>query len=413
MARTATRTSSWRDRVAHNSAQQRSKASNFGHLILPRGVPVFKEEGNTRVSLDILPYTVTDPNHPDKDEERGAAVEGSQWYRRPYKLHRSIGADNAALVCPTSIGKKCPICEHRQNLLNSGQANWQDEAMKKLRPSGRSIYYVVPIGHRKYDQRAHLWDISDFCFQAKLNDEIEENVDFGMFPDPAEGLTLKIRFTDQKIGSNSFAETSRIDFEQRNYAYGDEDIEGLATLDNVLEIKDYAEIRRAFFETGDIEPDDLDPPEDEVTEPAPRLRTIPRAGAASNGQAGQPTTRPTRRAAPPPEDEDDQQDDEPPEEEAEEEAAPPRRATRSVAPAAAPTRAAPTRSLTRPARPAAAPAEAEEPAPQQRRPLRRQTAAGAGQCPSGYAFGVDCDQHDECEACTVWQACYDAQAEAA
>ena len=58
--------SSWRDKVSFNSAQQRSKASNFGHLVLPRGVPVFKEEGNTRVNIDILPYMVTDTAHPSE-----------------------------------------------------------------------------------------------------------------------------------------------------------------------------------------------------------------------------------------------------------------------------------------------------------------------------------------------------------
>jgi hypothetical protein len=27
------------------------------------------------------------------------------------------------------------------------------------------------------------------------------------------------------------------------------------------------------------------------------------------------------------------------------------------------------------------------------------------QCLSGYKFGVDCEEHDECDTCDVWEAC--------
>ena len=255
----------------------------------------------------------------------------------------------------------------------------------------------MPIGHKKYDQRVHIWDISNFCFQSKLNDEIEENPDFGSFPDPGQdGLTLKIRFSEEKIGTNTFADTSRIDFEQRTYAYGEDDINGLTSLDDVIEVKDFADIRRAFFETGDME-DDEDIEEDEAeAAPAPRpLRTIPRKGA--NGASERA---PTRRARPPVDETEEEvvEEDEP-------EEVPPQRRARTQ-----PTRPAATASAGR-AGGATAPATR---APLQRPPLTRQAApeapeAAAMGCPAGYKFGVDTDLYQECQTCEVWHECYEAK----
>jgi len=52
--------------------RQKTQATVWGHLRLPKDVSVFKEVPNTRILLDILPYTVSDPAHPDRDDEFGA-----------------------------------------------------------------------------------------------------------------------------------------------------------------------------------------------------------------------------------------------------------------------------------------------------------------------------------------------------
>ncbi|MCK9457302.1 MAG: hypothetical protein M0R31_08420, partial [Candidatus Riflebacteria bacterium] len=112
--------------VSRNAAKQ-SRGAQYGHLNLPKGISVFREEPKTRVSLDILPYTVTDANHPDRDDEYAIASPGELWYKRPYWLHRNIGASNESVVCPTSVGKPCPICKHRAQMLKDG-ADWNDDS---------------------------------------------------------------------------------------------------------------------------------------------------------------------------------------------------------------------------------------------------------------------------------------------
>ena len=364
---------SFRDKVNYNSNQQRNKAANYGHLSLPKGINVFKEEPNSRVQLDVLPYIVTDDRHPDRDEERGVAVKGSQWYRRPYKLHRNVGAENTAYVCPTSIGKKCPICEYRAKLLADG-ANWQDDSVKSLRPSDRNIYYVVPKNDKKLDDKPHIWDISQFLFQNKLNDELEENPDYGEFPDLENGYTLKIRFSEESIGTNKYADTSRIDFEQRDYVYDDKLIEGLGSLDEILVIKEYKELADLFFEAGEGDGDPKPAARADRSETTRPRETSERASSTRprDTAARESSERPASEARP---------KDEPK----------PAEQQRSTF----------TRSKT------GGDAKPEDkPAGDQR---QERAASGAkDQCPHGHKFGVDNDKFDECENCKVWSGCCDA-----
>ena len=128
--------------VSKNAAKQ-SRGAQYGHLNLPKGIGIFKEEAKSRADLDILPYEVTTPNHPDRDEEYGIAVEGGLWYKRPYWLHRSIGANNEVMVCPSSNKQACPVCEYRAQLLKDG-ADWNDDSVRALKPSMRNLYVVIP-----------------------------------------------------------------------------------------------------------------------------------------------------------------------------------------------------------------------------------------------------------------------------
>lgn len=400
------RRGAFRGKVSHNASQQRSKATNYGHLVLPRGVNMFKEEPGGRIALDVLPYFVTDQHHPDRDDEREIAVPGSLWYRRPYKLHRSIGVNNTSVVCPSSVGKKCPICAHRAEQLAAG-AKWDDEAIRAMRPSDRSLYYVVPRNSSKHEEKAYIWDIANFLFQDALNNELEENEEFGDFPDPEIGLTLHIRFSEEKFASNSFAKTSRIDFKARDYKYDEEKIiRPLGSLDDVLDIKDYKEVYRLFFETGDGDADedvasdeDDAADDDDAEDDQPATRSVYRARTEPTAQAAR-----LQRRTPEPEPDEEEEDDEPPfdRDDEEEEDEPPPARERPRRPVAEPAKPARTASPTvqRGAVPSAkAPAK----------PPKTPPAKPKGECPHGYRFGTDVDTKDECEDCEVWNECMEAR----
>lgn len=232
-----------------------ARRSNFGYLKLPKGISLFKEEEG-KVKLDIIPYIVSSNNHPDKES---GAEKGEQWFCLPFKIHRNIGSDNDKVVCPTTFGKKCPICEYRAKLLRSGNA--KKEETDALRPSNRVLYNVIPIDHKKLDAVPHLWDVSEYAFQDLLDNEINENEQYEDFADIEIGNTLQIRFTEEKVGKNAFCKANRIDFLERDEQYDESILKKVADLDETLIVLSYEELEQKFLEmesSDSVDDDDDD-----------------------------------------------------------------------------------------------------------------------------------------------------------
>ena len=340
------RGSAFRGKVRKDVERSKQQASQYGYLNLPQGVSMFSIEAPARVRFDILPYEVKDPKHPDRNEEFEVAVPGSLWYKRPFKVHRNVGVENKSEICPTSIGKPCPICEYRAKRIKEGADREETSALK---PSTRNLYIVVPKGHDKFEEKPHLWEISQFLFQNLLNEEIEENEDYEVFPDLKEGLTLRVRWASRSLGSNSFAEASKIDFEERDYEYEDAILEQVPNLDDIIHnsVKSYKELQQEFFEVSDEElelegnvEEDEDNEDDVPPPPPPPTFTKHK----TKGEDKEP-------------EDDDEEEPEP------------------------------------------------EPTPKPKRKSRPTTTGGKNKCPYGYEFGVDVDQYDECDKCKVWDDC--------
>jgi hypothetical protein len=361
-----------------NAHKQKSKGSQYGHLSLPKGISIYKEVPGGRCQLDFLPYEVTDTVHPDRDTELGIAVPGELWYKRPYKMHRNVGVNNEAAVCLTSFGKKCPICEYRAKLLADG-ADWQDETVKACRASDRNLYVVVPLDEKDYDEKPHIWDISQFLFQDMLNDELEENEDYGEFPDLEDGYTLRIRFSKETFGKNEFAKTSRIDFEDRQKPYPESILKQVPNLDEVLSCPGYDELHAKFFEMEAPTEEQAEVIEDD-TPPATSRRRVPR-----------PEPEPEKEA---PTNEED------------------------VCTACEGTG---TNSKGRecrvcggtgvkPSKREVKEEEKPEPVPTTRRaPVPTSRPATKDTCPSGHVFGTDCEEFDDCDTCDKFEECLDAK----
>lgn len=242
------RASKFKQAVVQSAKEQKAQGSQYGYLNLPQGVNLFKELPDTKVLLDFLPYEVTDKLHPEYEK---AQQNDGLWYRRPYKSHRGIGVNNESVVCPTSINKRCPICEYRAKRLKEGAPQ---EETQPLKTSNRNLYVVVPLGVKNYEEKPHIWDISQFLFQNMLVDEINEDEDRGVFADLEEGLSLKIRFGEATIGKGKpFAETSRIDFVERDKPYDESILKKVPNLDEVLNIMDYKQLEFKFMEVDEEE----------------------------------------------------------------------------------------------------------------------------------------------------------------
>jgi len=233
---------SMKDRV-RKRAEVHKNRGGLDTLALPEGVELYKPEKGS-VEFDIIPYMVTADNHPE-------VKKGEIWYERTYLAHRNVGPEEKFLVCPRTIGKRCPICEEHQKLNKDPDA---DEAVVKgLRAKERELFNVVM---KDGDGSVMLLDISVFLFGLKLEQEIlegdEENASFAELKG---GKTLKVRWEQKSMGTNKFVEAGRIDFKDRD-DIGEDALDLAVDLDKALKILSYEEIEKIFQAGGDEDPND-------------------------------------------------------------------------------------------------------------------------------------------------------------
>jgi hypothetical protein len=384
---------SFRGKVASDAEKQKRAGSSYGHLLLPRGTSVFNAEPGSRVLLDFIPYIVTDEKHPDRDDDKGNALPGDPWYKRPYSLHRNVGAGNDSAVCLASIGKKCPICEYRAKRMKEGA---EKEETDTIKPSRRNLYVVIPLDSKKNEAVPHIFDISQFLFQELLNKELKEDENMEVFPALDEGLSLKVRFDSNTVGtSKPFAEASRIDFIERDTQYEESLLEEVPNLDEVLIILTYKQLENKFLEMeneqdgGKLETDDDD---NSKKPPLRSKKTLTKAPAAKEPTytweelEGMSVRRLAKLADEErlqvlPESYEDDEDGL-------------RSAIAEELGVEIPADEPPEQETTKP----------------KRGPITRNIPVATGgkdKCPHKHKFGTDFEKFDECPDCKLWDDCYD------
>lgn len=234
-------------------------------LELPSGFSEFKEKAGKSFHLNFLPYIVETNNHPDKDR-----IPEDIWWKYPYKVHRQVGPSKQDVICPTTVGKPCPMCEERFAIYDDPDGD--DDVARQLKPSSRSLFIVQPT--KGDNKEIMIWDISDFCFMQVLDEELDDGEEeWGNFPALEDGYTLKIRFKEETIGSTSFPKTSRIDFHERK-DLDDSILEEVPCLDNMIQIPTYEQVRAIFYgEDIPDEEEDNEEQEEEEEKPKPKKST--------------------------------------------------------------------------------------------------------------------------------------------
>ena len=361
MVKASRKKGKFRDMIGADVAAERVRTSTYGYLKLPKGVNMYKEPQQDTVRLDFLPYEVTNPQHADRQDETGKAVPGGLWYKAPFRTHRQVGPANETVVCPTTVGKRCPICELRTKMQREGASK---EDLQPMNTSRRNLYCVVPLGSKDFEEVPYIWDISAFCFQNELKDELDLNEANWSFPDLEEGLTLSIRFIKKSFAGKDFGFTKRIAFEARDSAYDEAILDDVPKLDELLTILSYDELDRKWMGEDQVE-GDTDTVGEEVEQEKAPMKSFRKAKTIVP-EPEEEARRPMAEELPFDEDE-DEDEPEPPK------AEPPKTTVRK--------------------RTTAKPAPAEE----------------VNKCPHGHRFGVDTNEKKDCSTCEgpVWEECID------
>lgn len=348
--------SSFRGTVTEN-IRERERSSRSNYLTLPEGIKLLSiPEKTLQLSMDFLPYIVTMDNHPDRNEKRNVALKGYQWYKLPIKIHRNVGVTNVTIICPTTVGQRCPICEHVAQQSKAKKLTKDD--YKELSAKNRTLYIVIPLGNKDLEEVPYIWDVSDHLFQKILKTELEIDERNDIFPDLEEGKTLDIKFIWETSGegSNPFPKARNINFRDRA-PYDAKALE-IIHLDDVLNILTYDEIHTKFWEA------DVEQPAEEIVETTDVTQRESPFKASSLRKTTDPLAtedKSSQSAGGGGSNSDDKKD----------------QTTTS----------------------------------QRQSSRQRQAAAATGttevkdKCPSGHVFGVDTAQFKECDTCTLWDAC--------
>ncbi len=268
------RISKWKSKIKGAAEKERRNSNARGYLSLPEGIKKFKPaHGKTEV-FDILPYIVSNPRHLNRDEEENIALVGEQWYRSPFKMHRDIGENKETVVCPTSFGKKCPICDDF-NAQNKSREDY--ERLKHLKAKSRSLFAVVPKGHKEWEEDIHVMDMSDYLFYDLFDKELKEDEEYYGFLDLEDGYSIKVRWDSSSMNKKDFyAEAGRIDFKKREDDYKEEILKRVPKLDDLLIVLSYADLEALYLGMDIAVDEDVEEPEEveTVEEPVRKKKTV-------------------------------------------------------------------------------------------------------------------------------------------
>lgn len=342
-----------------------------------------------RVNLNILPYQIKSPKHPEVVAGRRKV---GQWdYLLDVWVHRSLGPNKKDMLCPkATYGKACPACEERQKLYDEGR----DEEAKAFSPSRRAIYNVQLIGRNGPEDAPMIFATSHQCFNKELIEEAGASSK-GPVPIPfasigPDGKVVSFRVSEKTLGSNKFCEAKSFQFLDRDEEVSDEVLEQCVSLDEHLIVPTSKQILDAMYGND----------EDEAVGQAQEPDT-----QEDNRRDSYDDDRPARRRTPEPEPE--YEDNPPPRQERhrpsyEDES--PQRERRRPEVAEESRDPYPPQPSMRPEEnaPSMPFDEAEEAPHQERRrpePPREEIPRQSTQCPHGLNWGTDCDRHNACGTC--------------
>ena len=345
---------SMKDR-AKKKAERNMNRGGSSYLNLPEGTERFKPKKGT-YNLDFLPYQVSVTTHPEVDK-------GELWYQRTFFVHYGIGNDSNAFICPKTIKKPCPICEHVKELFNSDDDN-DVELAKDIKAKERELYNIINLDDQ--DKGVQLFEYSYHLFGKALDEEINEgDDDLGGFAELESGKTVSVSFRKKKFGSNEFFETRKIEFDDRE-DYEEDILDDVFDLDSLMVIQDYKTLQKALYDLDEEEEEEEEEKssDDEEEEEKPKKSSSKKKNKKSSKKSSKKSKKK--------DDEDEEDDDEDEEEE----------------------------------KPKKSKSKKSSKKSSSKKNDKKKVAAN--ECPYGHTFGEDVDEYDECGDCEKWADCQEA-----
>ena len=243
-----------KDEIKRKSLSQTGGSGNWFRL--PDGVELWEPKEKGKYLIDILPYETTSKCHPNEIDA------GVVWYQYPFKVHHGMGASNKSVICPTSVGQKCPVCEEIARLSKEYDKN--EDTIKSLRPQR---YVAFNILNPDDKDQVVIFAMSVGKFYNALEKELQESDDediANFFDVTDSGKTLKVRFSEESYAGKKFLTASKIEFVDRDAMDEDEIFSKVVCLDEMFNVPDYASLKAIFLEEDVEDEEEEEEPEEEV-----------------------------------------------------------------------------------------------------------------------------------------------------
>ena len=162
--------------------------------------------------IDVVPFNATENN---PLVIAGKADVGDPMYSLDYFVHRSVGPNNANVVCLTQYGEDCPLCREAKRLKELGGEDNEKKA-QKLNAKRRVVYVVHDLKTGKYG----YWDTGyksveePIMNRARMTKNPNTQAPANVF-DWQEGMSIRFLGTKKKFEGKEYNEPSTFDFEPR------------------------------------------------------------------------------------------------------------------------------------------------------------------------------------------------------
>ena len=206
--------------------------------------------------LNILPWRIGTKNHPEVYAKN--AEVGDFDYVLDLMVHTRIGPGNGDYICPKkNFNKPCPICERADEL-------WKNEATKKdakkLFARRKCVYCVQELNEnfKAKSDDPMIFEVSHPCFSQELQSRATSCLrgkGVVNFADPDEGKVVSFSVNEGSMGDGkTFKKAGNFEFNERVEEISDETLEKCPSLDSMMVLKSYDQLKAALY--GD--PDDVE-----------------------------------------------------------------------------------------------------------------------------------------------------------
>ena len=308
-----------------------------------------------RNRINIIPYVISSKHHP---LVRAKILEvGDMDYTLDVMVHRNIGPSKSSVICLKSVGKPCPICELADKFKKEGK----DKEAGSLKASRRVYYNVQDL--KNDPDKVKVFEASHYLFEKELIEESrDEDGGFIEFAHVKKGKEITFKVVKEKKGTIEFNKFKNFNFEDREEPVTEDLLEQAVPFDKYMNILSEDAIENLIYGR-----DDDDEEEDEEDE-APAKRRRPRLDDDDDEDEEDELPKKRRR---PIDDDDEEYDDD---------------------------------------------TDDEKPASKKKfddlEDVKKECKKPCGKCPFGHKFGKDCDDSEDCDKCSIWDKCYDAQSDA-